>query len=652
MKIHFDTFWVWPAVVLFCMASYSCSIHQKGFLDDGYRIDLIAVSEAAAERNIDKLWMFKGHSDPVISGMAWRALAVSEMEEAGPLVDFALEQDDPRAWYALSFQEMDDAEAEMVSETYLTGESNPDHVCELFYRQGNENTLKMLLSDGGKLIKNNNCSRAVGGIVSRIEIEDEIIGRITDFIFRIDDEVTIKNILYGFWRSAENRPDEFSSAFKMMTEMVYRRTSDPVSIIDEYLVSITGEAGFNAVMHRRPADELYLNVQMAVVTAAALSRFDAEALNQEHLSVLLNHPSKHVLVQTLESLKEVGDLNRGRLAEIGNQIHPYLSNPEVAVTYFELLLQNGIDIHGYLDEIHAIDRENIYLNDRTLGLFRYLYDTDEYLVIIDAKMQAEGIEALHAAQALAEFAESQSSWQPHEAGQIREILLYALERQNRSVLSVSGSLLMDSDLFSEGDLPLFYDTYKLAVQSSNRAAASVLAEVIQHFEGRPAKPLQEMGLKPMRLPDWQTLFEMGEDPRWILETNRGEIVIKLFPMEAPFTVSSIVHLTHEGFYDNVIFHRVVRNFVIQGGDFDRRDGFGSTEYRIPTEPSFQTFKKGMAGIASSGTDTEGSQFFITHTWTPHLDGRYTIFGEVSDGMDIAENIQVGDVVLRARISTR
>ncbi|PWN07634.1 peptidylprolyl isomerase [Rhodohalobacter mucosus] len=145
---------------------------------------------------------------------------------------------------------------------------------------------------------------------------------------------------------------------------------------------------------------------------------------------------------------------------------------------------------------------------------------------------------------------------------------------------------------------------------------------------------------------------MGTQPHWILETEKGTIDVRMDPLSAPFTVSSIDSLTRTGLYDGVAFHRVVRNFVIQGGDYDRRDGFGGPDYRIPSEPSFDHYLRGSAGIASSGTDTEGSQFFFMHERAPHLDGNYTRFGEVVRGMDVVDRIQVGDKIIRARISIR
>jgi cyclophilin family peptidyl-prolyl cis-trans isomerase len=98
-------------------------------------------------------------------------------------------------------------------------------------------------------------------------------------------------------------------------------------------------------------------------------------------------------------------------------------------------------------------------------------------------------------------------------------------------------------------------------------------------------------------------------------------------------------------YDGVPFHRVIPNFVIQGGDIERRDGFGGPDFVIPTEASEQEFVRGAVGIASAGPDTEGSQYFMMHQWKPHLNGNYTRFGKVTDGMDVVDRIVKGDKVL-------
>ncbi len=149
--------------------------------------------------------------------------------------------------------------------------------------------------------------------------------------------------------------------------------------------------------------------------------------------------------------------------------------------------------------------------------------------------------------------------------------------------------------------------------------------------------------------DWAFLARLGRHPRLILTTTRGEITIEMDAEAAPQTVQSMTRTAREGSYDGVPFHRVVPNFVLQGGDYFRRDGWGGPEVPIRSEFSRLRYETGAAGVASSGKDTEGVQFFVTHSPTPHLDGRYTVFGRVVKGQDIADQIRVGDIVLKARV---
>lgn len=154
---------------------------------------------------------------------------------------------------------------------------------------------------------------------------------------------------------------------------------------------------------------------------------------------------------------------------------------------------------------------------------------------------------------------------------------------------------------------------------------------------------------PESRPDWALLRDVGAHPRLVLETARGRIVVELDAEEAPVTVQTMVRLAREGRLDGVPFHRVVPNFVIQGGDFERGDGFGGPGFSIPSEFTRVAFRVGTIGMASAGKDTEGSQYFLTHSMQPHLDGRYTAFGRVVEGMDVVDRILRGDEVTRAAV---
>lgn len=128
-----------------------------------------------------------------------------------------------------------------------------------------------------------------------------------------------------------------------------------------------------------------------------------------------------------------------------------------------------------------------------------------------------------------------------------------------------------------------------------------------------------------------------------IETEKGDITIELYAEEAPLAVNSFVFLAQDGWYDNVTFHRVVPGFVAQAGD-PSGTGMGGPGYVFDNEvsPDLKFDQPGVLGMANSGPGTNGSQFFITHTSVPHLDGSYTIFGRVISGMDVVESLMPRD----------
>ncbi len=137
--------------------------------------------------------------------------------------------------------------------------------------------------------------------------------------------------------------------------------------------------------------------------------------------------------------------------------------------------------------------------------------------------------------------------------------------------------------------------------------------------------------------------QFQSNPHATIFTNRGQIDIELYFKEAPLTVLNFMQLAKDGFYDGLRFHRVVPNFVAQGGD-PRGDGWGGPNYFIRCEYSDLPYKRGALGIATSGKDTGGSQFFITLSPQPHLEARYTVFGQVISGMQFADDIVIGDTI--------
>jgi peptidyl-prolyl cis-trans isomerase B (cyclophilin B) len=136
-----------------------------------------------------------------------------------------------------------------------------------------------------------------------------------------------------------------------------------------------------------------------------------------------------------------------------------------------------------------------------------------------------------------------------------------------------------------------------------------------------------------------------------IETDKGNIELELYPEHAPKTVNNFLFLAQDGFYDGIVFHRVISNFMIQGGD-PTGSGRGGPGYRFEDECSGNPLRheRGVISMANAGPDTNGSQFFITHGPQPHLDGRHTVFGKVTRGQDVVDAIEQGDRMRRITVA--
>jgi peptidyl-prolyl cis-trans isomerase B (cyclophilin B) len=154
--------------------------------------------------------------------------------------------------------------------------------------------------------------------------------------------------------------------------------------------------------------------------------------------------------------------------------------------------------------------------------------------------------------------------------------------------------------------------------------------------------------------EWKNPPEMQIDPvksyRAVIETSRGVIELALYPQHAPRTVNNFVFLAREGFYNDISFHRVISDFMIQGGD-PTGTGRGGPGYKFEDELKGNPLKHetGVISMANAGPNTNGSQFFITHSPQPHLNGRHTVFGKVVSGQNVVDAIQQGDVMLTIKI---
>ncbi len=175
--------------------------------------------------------------------------------------------------------------------------------------------------------------------------------------------------------------------------------------------------------------------------------------------------------------------------------------------------------------------------------------------------------------------------------------------------------------------------------------------------GEPKEEESTMSEKSGSQKRWSSPPAMQIDPDKVyvatIETERGPIVLELYPEHAPKTVNNFVFLAREGFYDGLTFHRVIPNFMIQGGD-PTGTGASGPGYKFGDEVRDNplTHGTGVISMANAGPNTNGSQFFITHGPQPHLNGKHTVFGQVVEGQDVVDAVRQGDKMTKVSIEEK
>jgi cyclophilin family peptidyl-prolyl cis-trans isomerase len=174
-----------------------------------------------------------------------------------------------------------------------------------------------------------------------------------------------------------------------------------------------------------------------------------------------------------------------------------------------------------------------------------------------------------------------------------------------------------------------------------------LDSAVAYFEGRaPAQAYRPRWNRPI---DWQRLQVVTQKTEVTIQTAKGNVVLELYPQWAPGTVASFLDLVGSNYYNGKNFHRIVPVHVTQGG-CPRGDGYGGEDFTLRSEIGLTWYDaEGYVGMASAGPDTEGTQFFITHSARPHLDGGYTIFGKVKSGMGAVALLQPGDLMEKVTV---
>lgn len=634
--------------------------------------------EAILKRDAQKIKPFLSHKSDEVREQAWRALANTPVDSLSQFITLAKQSNSAVAWFGIS---MKDFTFKMLRELEQSWLDNPHYrsgIARVLGRQGDKGSLDFLLnqldSNEVNTDEDYHFGLAIGRLVNKFDIEEGKQIRIIQNAFDTEDYRLTQAYLYGWYRGDESRltadaRDTLLSSWRLMGTGISRD-------VDQYVNKILpSRTTYRMVIYYNGEQMLDHEVQLSYELATSIGKVKLDDKNILAAKILLTNSNPHVQVRVLQSLQ--GKINSG------DDLYTYISEtmiPDASLgdaVWLQAVKTIGAEeldlVSEYHERLENIPGSNRYLWPQVLGVFRQFEPAGQYLSRVAGIVgKGDPLSTMFALQDLQEFWKelSPDEQRDEHLEQVRSIVFQALEWHDRGVAYMAQPLLREEPLFTAGDfsrinkslsafsLPgdievyqVFGSLYKNRFEEQAKAVVDSLAALNYAPLNRSLAAagwevsVPEVTQTEFRKPNWSRLWELGKEPVLTFRTEKGSLSMQLNPLTAPATVSAIDSLSRTGAYDEIPFHRVVPNFVIQGGDIERKDGFGGPEFVIPTEASDKEFVRGAVGIASAGTDTEGSQYFIMHQWMPHLNGNYTRFGKIVDGMNVVDNIQEGDKVL-------
>lgn len=387
------------------------------------------------------------------------------------------------------------------------------------------------------------------------------------------------------------------------------------------------------------------------------------------LRQLHSYPYISVVEQVLKELSnenaKVGLCAADYLLDNGNSYdapvyREYLKNdqnPYVQIKVHQAILRNSGRNSGSryastaaLKDFIDSNAENNYI--KAAAILALSEDSRNYQYLIDFyDSSSPPILSTRTVEGLVNIVASKSYVSNAMKQSIADFFQRVLQKGQNGAIAAAAEAFQDKDL----DLLSLYENSDFLTEALKRLVLpneletyNILSSIIAEVQGQ-GKPGQKVS-DNIKAINWELFDQYGPTPEIRISTNKGEIVIELFKHQAPQGVMNMIELVKTGFYNNKYFHRVIPNFVAQAGCPDG-DGYGSLNYTIRSELNNVHFsEEGYLGYASAGLHTESTQWYITYSPTPHLNGKYTIFGKVINGMDVVHKIEVGDKINRIAVS--
>lgn len=632
--------------------------------------DYSELYQVVFERDDEALFQFSDSENKALSAQAWKALISTEVEDVNLLIEKVLEANTDEAWSSLWYKEINEEHLEELNQLW---ESNPEFrkgLATVLGFHGNKETLTMLLNtpDASDLDTRIEAALAVGRLSARNELTAEEERQIVNKALESTNSELIQAYLYGFYRTRKELSTRTVEAFKDSQENFYPDGPAGEQIISRILM-VNGNV--DAALFRFELDEYEtMDVQLAIELAQGISRYELTKHSKVVLNAMLDHVNHNV---TLEALRAI----ENRLEELGSELDRAVLNKIGLIRGIQPALRlqalNSISNPAkYKELVYELGAEDAYTNPTRYEVLQKIVSDNEFLDQLKSDAASENrLIRVFALQELASWWDDLEDENKTEniVNEVRGMLIQNMQTADRSMIFMMNALYRDEELIYDSEFSLFEQMLSRFSLPADVEVYQAISSVLKERFETEAKPLidslaaagnsalnqtltsqgweipeQETPKTEFRTPDWKKLTRLGANPLLVFETNKGDFIIQLDVLNAPATISGIQSLIKEKTYERIPFHRVVPNFVIQGGDIETQDGFGGPDYVVPTEASPKHYRRGIVGIASAGTDTEGSQFFVMNQWHPHLNGRYSIIGEVIEGMEVVDRIIQGDYI--------
>ena len=640
--------------------------------------ELQALVDLQVQRDGASLAGFLDHEDPGVRARAALALASVQDSAAGPTLAAALRDPDPivRRDVAFAIGQLGEPRYGPNLLRALRDEADPQvraRILEAVGKVGDVRVIERLLSTPLSPYEEADRNLALSRMGTRGETLPSGIQHLLAQL-KAPDRWTRETAGYYFGRTRSPGPWA-PRAHQVRLVLDSLELEDPLGMHLLLGLGALGDPQDNPRLLRWLRDSPDWRIRANA--ARALGGRAVEVAVRARLMDALDEPTTHVAYYAAEALSGSKELSPRERQELKVWVSEHPKEWRRAGPVLSLLGRHGEGAF-LLDWLGSWEEESVPPRVRALGALAYVPGQEAMDALVGA-LDAENPRIRSTA--LGSLARRWRVEREDPSKQRRYFSAFAVGLGSGDVASISiaAPALADSLFLSFGSLDLLMDAFAgVASQEHLDGVGAILAALgetgspeaevfirnaaegqdakVQDIAKRVLSSLSEEEFSPSnevrpaeRTVDWEALRRLGPKPRLVLETNKGEITLVLDTESAPLTVQTIAGFAEAGKYTGVPFHRVVPNFVVQGGDFSRRDGYGGPGFSIRSEFTQTPYRRGVIGMASSGKDTEGSQFFITHSMQPHLDGGYTVFGWVESGMDVVDSLYEEDLLLSARV---